>query len=53
MLDAEARFLLDLMDKAQQAPVDERGRATDTISATNESWAFFRRFRLPAEPAGN
>lgn len=33
-------------------PVDERGRGT-TLSATNQSWNFFKRFRLPAEPAGN
>jgi polyhydroxybutyrate depolymerase len=46
---SEVRYVL-VRGLAHDWPVDERGRLGGTLSATNEAWNFFSRFRLPAEP---
>lgn len=45
----EVRYAL-VRGLAHDWPVDERGKLAGTLSATNEAWAFFNRFRLPATP---
>jgi polyhydroxybutyrate depolymerase len=46
---SEVRYVL-VRGLAHDWPVDERSKAGGTLSATNEAWAFFSRFRLPATP---
>jgi polyhydroxybutyrate depolymerase len=48
---SEVRYVL-VKGLGHTWPVDERGRASDTLSATNEAWTFFRRFQLPVESSG-
>ncbi|HYC64089.1 MAG TPA: alpha/beta fold hydrolase [Reyranellaceae bacterium] len=46
---SEVRYVL-VKGLGHEWPVDERGLTAGTLSATNEAWSFFRRFRLPAIP---